>query len=565
MLAAEREVQILAIVRQQGAASVRNLADRLGVTEATIRRDLSRLESSRLLRRTHGGAIALDKVAALAPPSVDAGRDDPPDVDALIIAPVQNREAHTLRERAVRNRIPLIAESSPQKDAIYLGPDNFNATFELGRWAGLYAERHLKAVAVLDVSHSLLSNTRDRSAGFIAGLKSVLGEAQPILTVNGRGMYNDAYQVAQDALRLHPEINVIFGINDDAVLAGIQAYTDLGHDPEQLIAINVGGEGRTIFDVLHQGGPLKACLALFPEIVGRLAVELALRLWAGQDIVNPVITPHALITTDTLTTYYTHSAEGWTLRPDQLDNLLPEIWKQPPPQIPNKRLAFIIHYRTHEWYQNLAAAMISRASEFGVQVTIQDVVEDLKAEIRDLRRLIGKLAASYVKDGETIILDTGTTTTSMAQFLRGHKNLTVITNSAAVFQQLRSETSIRIILTGGEFHRESQSFVGRGAQLLLSEVRADKVFIVAGGVSGSFGVSSVNAEEAEVRRSMIEAAREVIVMADHTVLDVDSKVRVIGLEAVDTVITDTGVLASQRLELTQRGIKVIVAGQVGPA
>lgn len=565
MLAAEREVQILSIIHQHGAASVRELADALGVTEATIRRDLNRLESSQLLRRTHGGAVALDKVISRPPALIDERLEHPTDVDALIIAPVQNREAHTLRERAIRNRIPLIAESSPQKDAVYLGPDNFNATFELGRWTGSYIRKHLKTAAILDIGHSVLPNTRDRSAGFTAGLASVLGEAQPVLNVDGRGMYNDAYQVARDALRLHPEINVIFGINDDSVLGGIQAYIDLGHDPQQLIAVNVGGEGRTLFDVLSQRGPLKACLALFPEIVGRLAVDLALRLWDGQQIGNQVITPSALLTADTLAAYYSRSGDGWTLREDAFEMLVSEIWKSPPPPKPNKRLSFVIHYRTHEWYQNVAAAMIRRAQDFGVTVTIQDVIEDLKAEIRDLRRLIGKLAASYVKDGETIILDTGTTTTSMAQFLRGHKDLTVITNSAAVFQQLRSEPSIKLILTGGEFHPESQSFVGRGAQLLLSEVRADKVFIVAGGLSETFGVSSVNPEEAEVRRSMIEAAREVVIMADHTVLDTDSKVRVTGLDAVDTVITDTGVLASQRLKLVQRGIRVIVAGQVGPA
>ncbi len=78
------------------------------------------------------------------------------------------------------------------------------------------------------------------------------------MTVDGHGLYNEAYQVAKDALRVHPEINVIFGINDDSVLGGLQAYLDLDRDPERMLAVNVGGEGKTLFDVLYRGGPLKA-------------------------------------------------------------------------------------------------------------------------------------------------------------------------------------------------------------------------------------------------------------------------------------------------------------------
>ena len=87
-----------------------------------------------------------------------------------------------------------------------------------------------------------------------------------------------------DALHVHPEINVIFGINDDFVLGGLQAYLDLGRDPDQVIAVNVGGEGQTLFDELQRGHALRACLALFPEVVGRMAVDLAARLWQGEDV-----------------------------------------------------------------------------------------------------------------------------------------------------------------------------------------------------------------------------------------------------------------------------------------
>jgi DeoR/GlpR family transcriptional regulator of sugar metabolism len=415
-------------------------------------------------------------------------------------------------------------------------------------------------VHVLDITLTTLPNTQERSAGFMDGLRSVLGEVVPVISVDGRGLYNDVYQIATDALRLHPEVNLIFGINDDSVLGGIQAYLDLGRDPDLLVAVGMGGEGKTVFDALTAHSPLKACLGMFPEIVGYLAVDAIVHLWNGGEIGGDIITPTAVITPENITDFYTHDGHGWQFKPASIVPLLAFDWLNPPPLKLPKHISFLILYPTHEWYQNVAKAMQERAGELGATFSAEDINDDLRAEIRELRRLIGKMAASYVNEGEKIILDSGSTTTYMAHFLKGFQDLTVITNSYEVFQQLRSEPHIKLILTGGEFDKASQSFVGRSPHLLLQEIRADKAFIVAGGLSTSFGVSSLDQSEAEVRRSMIQSAREVIVLADHTVFDTDSNVRVTGLEKVDTVITDTGVLSSQSLELTQRGIKVLVAG-----
>jgi DeoR/GlpR family transcriptional regulator of sugar metabolism len=107
-----------------------------------------------------------------------------------------------------------------------------------------------------------------------------------------------------------------------------------------------------------------------------------------------------------------------------------------------------------------------------------------------------------------------------------------------------------------------RSFVGSGAGLMLREMRVDKAFIVAGGLSLDFGLSSVTPQEAEVRKAMIEAAREVVVLADHTVLQNESNHRVGPLDLADTVITDAGIRAAQSLELSQLGIRVVVAGRV---
>lgn len=89
MLLAEREDLILSLVQRQGVVSVRDLADACAATEVTIRRDLTRLEARNLLRRTHGGAVRMNKTAIETP--VPPARDQTINIpDALILAPVQN-------------------------------------------------------------------------------------------------------------------------------------------------------------------------------------------------------------------------------------------------------------------------------------------------------------------------------------------------------------------------------------------------------------------------------------------------------------------------------------------
>ena len=566
MLLAARETEIVALVNQNGSCTVKELAVHFNVTEVTIRRDLTKLENLRLLQRTHGGAISLEngrELALLLADIPDAPEE--PVADALILAPVQNRAAHALRERAMRNQIPFLAESCPEEGAIYVGPKNYAAAFGLGVWTG---KRFLDqfgphaAAYVLDITQTELSNARERSAGFSAGFRSIV-ENRVIYSVDGHGVYSEAHRIVRDSLRLQPEVNVIFGINDDSIMAGIHAYSDLERDPDHLIAVNVGGEGNTLLDTLAQNGPVQACLGLFPDVVGRLAIDSIVRLWHGDPVGDQIITPHAILTPDNLADYYAWNGQDWELLPARKTALLPAGWPLDLPAMANKSISFVILYRSHEWYQNLAKAMHQRADELAAEFNVRDVTEDLHAEIRELRRLIGKVAASYVKDGDTIILDAGTTTNYMTRFLRRHQDLTVITNSIEIFRNLHTYPNIELIMTGGTYDRESKSYVGRGAHLLLNDIRADKVFIAAGGMSSNFGISSSTESIAEIERSMIQAAREVIVLADHMILDIEANYHVANLDAVNTLITDAGILASQNLGLTQRGIKVLLAGRVG--
>jgi DeoR/GlpR family transcriptional regulator of sugar metabolism len=165
-----------------------------------------------------------------------------------------------------------------------------------------------------------------------------------------------------------------------------------------------------------------------------------------------------------------------------------------------------------------------------------------------------------VHDGDTISLDAGATTSYLAHELQGREGVTVITNSLRVLAQLRDEHSITVVSSGGVVRRESQALTGRAAEATFQDLRVDKAFLSAAGISLDFGFSSTNIPEAAVKQSMLTAAREVILVADSTKIGTESLVKVAPLARVQRLVTDPGISAEDRLALSQRGVEVTIAG-----
>ena len=546
----------------EGSATVRALATRFGVAEVTIRRDLNRLDDAGLILRTHGGAVRRLPVTSREGSPTGQFHEEPTGraTDALVLAPLRHRASHALQARALRTGTPVLAESAPHAGAVYVGPDDRAGARTLGTWTALHLQPGDSAPVVLDLTLDL-PNTRDRSIGFLEGLRGALGTDVQSISANALGLFSQAYQVATDAFRLHSDINVVFGVNDDTILGALQAYRDLGLSPDRLLAVNVGCEGDTLLNELAKNGPLKACLALFPSVVGAYLVDTAARIWCGVDVGTRVTTPHRIVTPDTIQDVYRYAEDGWIPVAEAAGSTAGSLEAAAAAAAQGRRISLVVQYRTHEWYQNLALAMSDRAKQLGAHFEAIDANEDLEAEITELRRLIGRQAASYVANGDTVLLDTGTATTSLARHLHGHHDLTVITNSANVFQELKDDPGIDLVIVGGTFDRQAGGFVGAGARRFLAGVRADKTFVVAGGISAGFGLSSHTSEEAEMRQAMLRAAREVIALADHTSVGRDARVRVAGIDKVHTVVSDASVASDETFQFAQHGIRIVIAGQ----
>jgi DeoR/GlpR family transcriptional regulator of sugar metabolism len=149
--------------------------------------------------------------------------------------------------------------------------------------------------------------------------------------------------------------------------------------------------------------------------------------------------------------------------------------------------------------------------------------------------------------------------TYLAEELAQKQDLTVITNSIPVFATLKSNPDITLISTGGLLRHSTNSLIGPTVEAALRDLRADRLFLVVTGVSLDFGLSHNDLTEVTVKQAMINATRQVILLADHTRFAQESVAQVAPTTVVHKLLTDEALPASIRLELAKLGIEVIVA------
>jgi DeoR/GlpR family transcriptional regulator of sugar metabolism len=572
MNTATRLEQIAEIVDERGFVSVAELSRVFAVSEMTIRRDLGELDRQKRVQRTFGGAASLRSSA-----TVDSVANDPElsmrratslvqRVDVLIATALNPKVDGVLLETiSSRKSMPIIAESlSIQKEVTVVAVDNYQAGLALGRWAGEYCCQHFNGVAnLLDLTY-YLSNTQLRSHGFIDGLHQVAPQAHVILSLDAQSRLETAYQLTRDALTVHQQINLIFALNDITAWGAIRACRELEIDPQNLALFTFGLEGDTLKNALAAGEFCRAGLAMFPEVVGPVCIEAAILANNRQELPAELVTPHAVLSASNLGEYYTRTTSGWEICWEKLraDHDIPlDIFRASsdrPPNLPH-RIGLVVPFVEHEWYQNLAKSMRVHTDRYGIDFEIIDVHQSIKDEVDMRRREIARLAAKEVEPGDVILLDAGTIMNYLAEVLLAKDDITVITNAISVFEILRANPEIVIILTGGVHRQSSKTLVGPTAENALRELRADKCFLTAAGVSLSFGLSHTHVAEVTMKQAMLRSARQIILLADHTNFEQESIVQIAPLTVVNIIITDDVLPASLRLELTKLGIEIKLA------
>lgn len=174
------------------------------------------------------------------------------------------------------------------------------------------------------------------------------------------------------------------------------------------------------------------------------------------------------------------------------------------------------------------------------------------------KRRIGEAAAAMVADGETLILDSGSTTIEVARRLKHHKNLTIITNDLLIASTLEFDPSTTLMLTGGTRRAGFSVLIGPVTEDFFRGVRVNKSFLSADAVDLVHGITNATFPEAATKRLIIEAAREVILVVDHSKFGGSALAKVSGLELVHQVVTDSGVGDETLRGLARLGLKVTV-------
>ncbi|MER8184106.1 DeoR/GlpR family DNA-binding transcription regulator [Kitasatospora sp. NPDC094015] len=151
---------------------------------------------------------------------------------------------------------------------------------------------------------------------------------------------------------------------------------------------------------------------------------------------------------------------------------------------------------------------------------------------------IADLAAGLVEEGDAVVVGAGTTTQELARRLARVPGLTVVTNSLLVAQALAHANRVEVVMTGGTLRGSNYALVGSGAEQSLHGLRVSKAFISGSGLTAERGLSTTNMLSASVDRALVQAAAEVIVLADHTKLGADTMFQTVPTEAITHLVTD---------------------------
>lgn len=191
-------------------------------------------------------------------------------------------------------------------------------------------------------------------------------------------------------------------------------------------------------------------------------------------------------------------------------------------------------------------------------VNFEPTYREKEDKFRREKEAIARKAVELIEEGDTILLDSGTTTFHLAQELKSFSRLTVVTNSLILTEELQGVPGIEVLVTGGSLRRETLALVGPIAEQALDRVRVDKAFIATNGVDLTEGLTTPNLIEAATKTKMIKAAKQVILLADHSKVGKVSFAKFAEVTEIQKCIIDHGVAENIVKEMRKLGIEVHV-------
>jgi len=174
----------------------------------------------------------------------------------------------------------------------------------------------------------------------------------------------------------------------------------------------------------------------------------------------------------------------------------------------------------------------------------------------EAKRIIGRLAAELVADGDQVFLDSGTTCFEMTPYLKRKRGLSVIANSARLALELDAP-DLSVIMLGGQYRPSRMDTVGPLATAALDQLRGYLAFIGADGLSMEFGLTASDVESAHLHRLAVKNARQAVLLVDHTKFLAPSLCKIVDWGSIATVVTDQAPSSAWAAFLREKGLAVI--------
>jgi DeoR/GlpR family transcriptional regulator of sugar metabolism len=192
----------------------------------------------------------------------------------------------------------------------------------------------------------------------------------------------------------------------------------------------------------------------------------------------------------------------------------------------------------------------------GLPGIIRKFGERSKANLDEKNRIVTE-AEKHIPEGGVIILDNGTTSWLLAKRLKQRKNLTVITNSLPIVEELGEKRDIRILLSGGLFRQRNLDFIGAAAVRFFREISADIAVMTCDSVKPGLGVYKQSEESAEIGRAMTASAEKVYLIADHSKIGAAGTYRCLKPGEVDMFFMDRGAPEDPRAAMEKEYFTIV--------
>ncbi len=182
-----------------------------------------------------------------------------------------------------------------------------------------------------------------------------------------------------------------------------------------------------------------------------------------------------------------------------------------------------------------------------------------RQENLEQKSAIAQKCLEFIENGDTIILDSGSTTTEIAKKIKGCRQLTVITNALNIALLLGADPNIEVIMTGGEFKPPTLSLTGQKAADFFKGLNVQKLFLATAGISLKSGLTYPSISDLVVKKAMIDAAEVTYLVADSTKMGKNALASLGALSLIDYIITDDKIEEKHKQVFRDNEIEVIIA------